>query len=151
MSYNGIGLKSAKGSSTSGHIQRSLANNDEATQTKLKNYTARRKEKLKDARSRLNEGIRKKTRGTESPLNSMVKHLDKRQIEVAVSELRDELEDDDVEEATVDERCQELRIELLKQLETEKRVSNVYKSRSERSKEHDDPPSAGLSDEKRSS
>lgn len=141
MSYNGIGLKSAKGSSTSGHIQRSLANNDEHSQTRLKNYTARRKEKLKDTRNRLNEGIRKTTDGVIVPQESMIKHLNRRQIEVAVSELRDKLEEDEVEEKNIDSKCDELRTRLLKQFVTEKRVSNAYKTRSERSKENSESSS----------
>ncbi|CCE65494.1 hypothetical protein TPHA_0L01390 [Tetrapisispora phaffii CBS 4417] len=39
MSYNGIGLKSAKGSSTSGHVQSSLAHNSRANN---KNYLVRK-------------------------------------------------------------------------------------------------------------
>lgn len=135
MSYNGIGLKSAKGSSTSGHIQRSLAYSDEGSQSKLKNYTARRKDKFKDSRSRLNEGVRKSPKDILGSQEAMVKHLGRRQVEVAVSELRDELEEDEVDESVINERCDKLRKKLLNELETERRVSGVYKTRSERSTE----------------
>lgn len=126
MSYNGVGLKSAKGSSTSGHIQRSLANNDESKQTQLKNYTARRK-----ASEKQNEGIRKVKVPTQ---DHMLKHISKRRIEVLVSELRDELEDKDMAEDIVEERCRELRKKLISEQETEQRISKVYKSRAQREK-----------------
>ncbi|QLQ81880.1 hypothetical protein HG537_0G01340 [Torulaspora globosa] len=129
MSYNGIGLKSAKGSSTSGHIQRSLAHNDESKRTQLKNYTARRKT------DKPQSSIQK----TRLPSReSLIKHLSKRQIEVAVSELRDKLEDRDVEESVIEQRCDELRTKLVKEQDTEQRISKVYKTRSQRLKNVDE-------------
>lgn len=133
MSYNGIGLKSAKGSSTSGHIQRSLAHNDESKRTQLKNYTARRKaDKIDKPNGQSSESIQKAKLPSQE---SLVKHLNRRQIEVAVSELRDELEDADVEEEVIEQRCDELRKKLLKEQETEQRISKLYQTRSQRLKE----------------
>lgn len=137
MSYNGIGLKSAKGSSTSGHIQRSLASKDEGNEIKLKNYEARKREKSRES-NRSNEGIRKTRKPLVENQKKIISHLNKRQIEVSVSELRDKLEDDDIEEETIEKRCDELRKALIEQWETERRISNVYRSRAERLNDDED-------------
>lgn len=135
MSYNGVGLKSAKGSSTSGHIQRSLANNDESRRAQLKNYTARRKVDKIDKPNGPEGTGRAKVPSQES----MMKHLSRRQIEVTVSELRDELETQDLEEDHIEQKCSELRDRLLKEQETEQRISKLYQTRSQRLKNSGEP------------
>ncbi|KAH3902159.1 U2-type spliceosomal complex subunit CWC21 SCDLUD_001972 [Saccharomycodes ludwigii] len=54
MSYNGIGLKSAKGSSTSGHVQKSLVKTNDSL--KNKNYL-KRKKRLGKTKENLNIDI----------------------------------------------------------------------------------------------
>ncbi|QLG71783.1 hypothetical protein HG535_0C01320 [Zygotorulaspora mrakii] len=137
MSYNGIGLKSAKGSATSGHIQKSLADNDS---TKNKNYHARQraKDKLK------NVGKGKLADNDSEPIKryvplearrKIIKHLSKREIEVQVSELRDTLEDSNEDHQVIEKRCEELRTELLQEWEARQRLDKLYTSRAKRNVE----------------
>lgn len=147
MSYNGIGLKSAKGSSTSGHVQRSLASDNE--KTSLLNYKARKQQQhKKEARKKSDDRVKKL-----SPLHgdrkkdaveihrSLVNHLSRRDIELQVSELRDRLEDDrddgkiDITDDAIDEKCQALREKLNKEAKEKERLSNIYKSRKQRTQE----------------
>ncbi|CAL9737231.1 pre-mRNA-splicing factor Cwc21p [Monosporozyma servazzii] len=150
MSYNGIGLKSAKGSSTSGHVQRSLASDNE--KTSLLNYKARKQQQhKKDVKGRSDHRIKKF-----SPLNrdgnkdvvgvhhSLVKHLSKRDIELQVSELRDHLEDDrddgkiEITNEDIDKKCNALREKLNKEAKEKERLSNLYKSRKQRTQEEEE-------------
>ena len=139
MSYNGIGLKSAKGSSTSGYIQKSLADNEGSIN---KNYLKRKSERLhkvqklkeKEARRRLLDiaGGRKD--------KSITEHLSKREIELRVSELRDELEDAQEKDASItneyiEETCQRLRKELTEEFSESQRIARLYRSRKERERE----------------
>ena len=137
MSYNGIGLKSAKGSSTSGYIQKSLADNEGSIN---KNYLKRRNERLhkiqklkeKEARKRLLD-----TAGGRKRDESITEHLNKREIELRVSELRDELEDAQEKDTSItneyiEEACQRLRKELTEEIAETQRISRLYRSRKER-------------------
>ncbi|AET38274.1 U2-type spliceosomal complex subunit CWC21 Ecym_2554 [Eremothecium cymbalariae DBVPG len=124
MSYNGIGLKSSKGSSTSGHIQRSLADNE--GKKNVKNFLARQ-EKSNGKRD-VSKGTRAKTVD-----DSILKRLDRRQVELQVSELRDQLEDaGNYDENEITRKCDELRDELQKQLREHDRVRTVYTTRKKR-------------------
>lgn len=139
MSYNGIGLKSAKGSSTSGYIQKSLADNEGSIN---KNYLKRKNERLhkvqklkeKEARKRLLDiaGGRKD--------KSITEHLNKREIELRVSELRDKLEDAQEKDTSItneyiEETCQRLRKELTEEFSESQRIARLYRSRKERERE----------------
>ncbi|GMM56455.1 U2-type spliceosomal complex subunit [Maudiozyma humilis] len=97
MSYNGIGLPSAKGSATSGHVQRSLARPPRATNTKISKNTHARRAHTPDA--------------------SVRAHARAREVELRVAQLRDTLEDEqdrgsDITDAEIDARCDTLRREL---------------------------------------
>lgn len=131
MSYNNIGLKSAKGSSTSGHIQRSLASASKYNQ----NFNKRKGRVTRE---------RKEPTGRD---HKLLDHLGKREIEVRVSEYRDELEDGSDDEDTIDRKCEELRNELRSTQQQRQqqrqqneqqhelpsdRISHVYRSRQER-------------------
>lgn len=125
MSYNGIGLKSAKGSSTSGHIQRSLANDQDTR--KLQNFNARNN---KNKKVQKNKPVPEKDA-------QLMKHLSKRDVELQVSELRDKLEDlqDDDPEITdefIDSECDKLRKELLETMEAKQKYSALYTKRDDR-------------------
>lgn len=148
MSYNGIGLKSAKGSSTSGHIQKSLASNDE--RISLLNYKARKLQKQRNTVKEDNDNNRiKKISQLKTAKNgifikqihnSMIKHLSKREIELRVSELRDCLEDDrennnkktKLTDSEIDQRCNALREELVKEEQERVQLLNRYRSRKNR-------------------
>ncbi|CDO93290.1 unnamed protein product [Kluyveromyces dobzhanskii CBS 2104] len=99
MSYNGIGLSSAKGSSTSGYVQQSLALNN---------------------KKRDRHAERSKTYQTNElrPVvqdESVLAHKVKREVELLVSEYRDKLEDsqDDLSEDVIDEKCDIYRKSLI--------------------------------------
>ncbi|KAK5962081.1 U2-type spliceosomal complex subunit CWC21 PWA37_000114 [Arxiozyma heterogenica] len=148
MSYNGIGLKSAKGSSTSGHIQKSLASNDE--RISLLNYKARKLQKQRNTVKEDNDNNRikkisqlKTTKNgnfIKQIHNSMAKHLSKREIELRVSELRDCLEDGresnskktKLTDSEIDQRCNALREELVKEKQERVQLLNRYRSRKNR-------------------
>jgi serine/arginine repetitive matrix protein 2 len=76
MSYNGIGLKTARGSGTNGYVQRSLANIRHKPQTP---YSRDRDDKPQTKTRRANPEI--------------MEHDRKRDIEVKCLELQDELEE----------------------------------------------------------
>ena len=97
MSYNGIGLPSAKGSATSGHVQRSLARPPRATKNHVSKNTHARRAHTPDA--------------------SVRAHARAREVELRVAQLRDTLEDkqdrgSDITDAEIDARCAALRREL---------------------------------------
>ncbi|SCW03557.1 LAFE_0G13102g1_1 [Lachancea fermentati] len=123
MSYNGIGLKTAKGSSTSGHIQQSLAHNNEGKN--MRNFLSRVEKKNKPHK-----------RAPPRKQESMILHLSKREIELRVSEYRDRLEDDDtLTDDVIDSRCIEYRKKLLLEQEQSKkdeRLRTAYVSRKAR-------------------
>lgn len=96
MSYNGIGLTTARGSGTNGYIQK---NTTRITQSSYK----RRQENKKT--SKVIDLVVKD--------QSLIQREKKRDVELKVSELRDELEDDDLDDEEIDKRCEELRQELL--------------------------------------
>jgi len=77
MSYNGVGLQTARGSGTNGYVQRSLAN-------------IRRKPQTPYSRDRDNEQPRTKTRKANPEI---MEHDRKREIEVRCLELQDKLEE----------------------------------------------------------
>ncbi|CCH62617.1 hypothetical protein TBLA_0H03360 [Henningerozyma blattae CBS 6284] len=125
MSHNGVGLKTAKGSSTSGHIQRSLAHNEYNN----KNYTKRAQEAKQ----------KPKTRAVVKPSIKDAKlkiHQDKRSIQLQVSEYRDHLEDStDLTDQDIDHKCQLFKEKLQNEHKELKRVESLYTSRKERLKE----------------
>lgn len=159
MSYNGIGLKSAKGSSTSGHIQKSLANNDE--KISLLNYKARKLQKQRNNVKENNNNNNSNSSSSSSNRikklsqlktvkngnvisriqNSMVEHLNKREIELRVCELRDRLEEDRdgngkgdkrLTDSEIDQKCNDLREELIKEEMERVQLLNRYRSRKTR-------------------
>lgn len=119
MSYNNIGLKSAKGSSTSGRIQRSLASDSKHNQ----NYNKRK--------GRVTRERQEATRQD----SKLLDHICKREIEVRVSEYRDELEEGSDDDEAIDRKCEELRNELKsrqQQQQQPERSSHIYRTRQER-------------------
>lgn len=134
MSYNGIGLPSAKGSSTSGHIQRSLASNDERDNTKKKGYLLRQKQiQTKNVKKPVHHH-------SETALQNKRNNL--RDIELQVSELRDRLEDEmdegdkTITDDIIDKKCQLLREQLLNDM----KIRTAYTNRKKRdsNKQSDD-------------
>ncbi|PHH91834.1 hypothetical protein CDD83_10084 [Cordyceps sp. RAO-2017] len=90
-----VGLSTPRGSGTSGYVQRNLAH------MKPRDYGAPYPKDL--------DTLRHKQR---QPDKGILEHERKRQIEVRVFELRDQLEEEEVEEEEIDRRCDELRKKL---------------------------------------
>ncbi|PFH60384.1 hypothetical protein XA68_11047 [Ophiocordyceps unilateralis] len=90
-----VGLSTPRGSGTSGYVQRNLA------QVKPRDYGAPYPKDL--------DSLRYKQR---QPDKGILEHDRKRQIEVKVFDLRDQLEEDDVAEEEIERRCDELRKKL---------------------------------------
>ncbi|KAI1173921.1 pre-mRNA splicing factor CWC21 [Nemania sp. FL0916] len=92
-----VGLSTPRGSGTSGYVQRNLAHMKPRDRDRGAPYP-RDLDHLKHRQRQPDKGI--------------LEHDRKREVEVKVFELRDQLEDEGVEEDEIDRRCDALRIEL---------------------------------------
>ncbi|GAB0137446.1 RNA-splicing factor [Epichloe bromicola] len=101
MSEN-VGLSTPRGSGTSGYVQRNLAH------LKPRDHGA---PYAKDP-----DSLRHKQR---QPDKGILEHDRKRQIEVKVFELRDQLEEEEIDDDEIDKRCDDLREKLLADAESE--------------------------------
>ncbi|KAF3770435.1 hypothetical protein M406DRAFT_34576 [Cryphonectria parasitica EP155] len=90
-----VGLSTPRGSGTSGYVQRNLAH------IKPRDSAAPYPKDLDSLRHRQRQ-----------PDKGILEHDRKREIEVKVFELRDELEDQEVDEDEIEERCEALRKKL---------------------------------------
>ncbi|KAH6624276.1 cwf21 domain-containing protein [Chaetomium sp. MPI-SDFR-AT-0129] len=97
-----VGLSTPRGSGTSGYVQRNLAH--QRPRDMAAPYLPRN-----DA-----DSMRHKPR---QPDKGLLEHDRKREVEVKVFELRDKLEEDEVDEDEIESRCDELRKKLLADLE----------------------------------
>lgn len=105
MSYNGVGLQTPRGTGTSGYIQKNVANN---------HVEGFRQKRARDASEAERREVRARMQALRRSAGKEVKeHLNKRQIEVKCMELRDRLEDEDVDEETIKRKVDELRKSLL--------------------------------------
>ncbi|KAI2470645.1 cwf21-domain-containing protein [Annulohypoxylon bovei var. microspora] len=91
-----VGLSTPRGSGTSGYVQRNLAH--------LKPRDRPAPYSTKDL-----DSFRHRQR---QPDKEILEHDRKREVEVKVFELRDQLEDEEVDEDEIDKRCDALRKEL---------------------------------------
>ncbi|KAG6001683.1 RNA-splicing factor [Claviceps maximensis] len=105
MSEN-VGLSTPRGSGTSGYVQRNLAH------LKPRDHEAPYPKDL--------DSLRHKQR---QPDKGILEHDRKRQIEVKVFELRDQLEEEEIDDDEIDKRCDDLRDKLTAQAESGKRGS----------------------------
>lgn len=107
MSYNGVGLKTARGSATSGHIQKSKA---DVNRPLLGAYESRRLNAENAEKSE--QRFRRENLSDRHVDEGILEHERKREIEVKCIELQDKLEDEGVDEGTVQDRVEMLRKEL---------------------------------------
>ncbi|KAG6011959.1 RNA-splicing factor [Claviceps lovelessii] len=105
MSEN-VGLSTPRGSGTSGYVQRNLAH------LKPRDHAAPYPKDLDSLRHRQRQ-----------PDKGILEHDRKRQIEVKVFELRDQLEEEEIDDDEIDKRCDDLRDKLTAQAESGGRVS----------------------------
>jgi cwf21 domain len=109
MSYNGIGLKTPRGSGTNGYVQRSLAN-------------IRRKPQAPYARDRDFDKPQTKTRKANPEI---MEHDRKREIEVRCLELQDKLEEEGYARASAQNKSHANRPISLDEDEIEKKVEQL--------------------------
>ncbi|GEQ68427.1 hypothetical protein JCM33374_g2095 [Metschnikowia sp. JCM 33374] len=105
MSYNGIGLQTPRGSGTSGYVQKNEASKkSEGIREKRRREAADEHRKLiraKMAEARRNAG------------DDVRAHDQKRRIEVKCMELRESLEEQDLDDSEIDKRVASLRSKML--------------------------------------
>ncbi|SYW77476.1 related to CWC21 - protein involved in RNA splicing by the spliceosome [Ustilago bromivora] len=119
--YNGIGLKTVRGTGTNGYIQRNLSNFRPRDNPFNKSSSSRHSSSSETRHVQLDAAI--------------LEHERKRKVEVRCMELRVQLEDDDVEEDEIESQVSALREKLMAELEREKEPSvEVGPSREERGK-----------------
>ncbi|KAJ4012192.1 RNA-splicing factor [Fusarium irregulare] len=99
-----VGLNTPRGSGTSGYVQRNLAH------IKPRDYGAPYPKDL--------DSLRHKQR---QPDKGILEHDRKREVEVKVFDLRDKLEEEEVDEDEIDKRCDELRQKLLAEMNSGRR------------------------------
>ncbi|CAI6092261.1 hypothetical protein V2G26_020880 [Clonostachys chloroleuca] len=99
-----VGLSTPRGSGTSGYVQRNLAH------IKPRDYGAPYPKDL--------DSLRHKQR---QPDKAILEHDRKREVEVKVFELRDKLEEEEVDEDEIEDRCDALRKKLLAEMNSGRR------------------------------
>ncbi|SPO49199.1 uncharacterized protein PSANT_06890 [Moesziomyces antarcticus] len=109
--YNGIGLKTARGTGTNGYIQRNLSN-----------VRPRDNPFTKPAASSSAPDVRHT-----QPDAAILEHERKRRVEVRCMELRVQLEDDDVHDDEIELQVQALREKLTAQMEQQREQEAVSK------------------------
>uniref|UniRef100_A0A0N5B2P8 Cwf21 domain-containing protein n=1 Tax=Strongyloides papillosus TaxID=174720 RepID=A0A0N5B2P8_STREA len=102
--YNGIGLQTARGSGTSGHIQTNIA----GTKFVRKPKDAGLEKTIEKAEYELNRG----------PNLELLEHERKRQVEIKCLHLEDKLEEEGVPEEEIKKQVSELRSKLLEELKS---------------------------------
>ncbi len=108
--YNGIGLKTARGTGTNGYIQRNLSN----VRPRDNPFTKPASSSAPDVRHT-------------QPDAAILEHERKRRVEVRCMELRIQLEDDDVPDDEIELQVQALREKLTAQLEQQREEEAVSK------------------------
>ena len=99
--YNGIGLATVRGSGTNGYVQKNAA------------FVSQSRAAERKGRS---EGVRREIPQPKQPDAEIIEHKRKRDVEVKVLKLREALEEQGVEEATIEEKTDALRKSLLEKL-----------------------------------
>jgi serine/arginine repetitive matrix protein 2 len=109
MSYNGIGLQTARGSGTNGFVQRNLSylKNKQVQRKDISNYSQAPQQAVKAANKEI------------------LDHEKKRKVEIKCMELADELLEQGLDQEAIDEKVASMRTDLLNNLE--KRDKNETK------------------------
>ncbi|RHY25209.1 hypothetical protein DYB32_008465 [Aphanomyces invadans] len=109
MSYNGVGLRTARGSGTNGYVMRNLSY--------VKPAHIRERERQAQMKYAMLEEPHNK-----HPVNKQILlHEKKRQVEVKVMELRDELEEQGCDDDEIEEKCAAFREKIRARMETDAR------------------------------
>ncbi|KAL6449582.1 CWC21 Pre-mRNA-splicing factor CWC21 [Candida maltosa Xu316] len=123
MSYNGIGLQSVRGSATSGHVQKSLS----SKVSKPGQHESRKAQIKQSSRQQQLEKVEKNRELAKKELLNDREKL--RKIEVKCMDLRDDLEDQGLDDDEVEKKVKELRDKLTAEMKDEgkKKVTYEYK------------------------
>ncbi|KAG7191627.1 uncharacterized protein KQ657_002896 [Scheffersomyces spartinae] len=110
MSYNGIGLQTPRGSGTSGHVETNLASR------KSPKHSGSYQKRVADAKKKeMYERNLADRLARKDVSEDIQKHNIKREIEVKCMELREKLEDDDVDDQEIEKQIKALRESLKSQ------------------------------------
>ena len=122
MSYNGIGLKSSRGSGTNGYVTRSHADVRNADQ----------KRKVNSQHGGFGKQLRRAAPVREVD-KSMVDHHRRRQIEVQLAEMQDRMEDAGVPDAEIERRLERAREDFTKRFQKdEERRKQIQEQKEQR-------------------
>lgn len=109
MSYNGVGLKTARGSGTSGHVTKNLASLGDKLafeESKLKRKNAAKKDQ-----SGINDEQKQMVRNQLQA--DLISHDDMRKIEIKCIEYQEDLEDEEEDPEAVKEKVKEFKQSLI--------------------------------------
>ncbi|KAI5459895.1 pre-mRNA splicing factor CWC21 [Mariannaea sp. PMI_226] len=106
-----VGLSTPRGSGTSGYVQRNLAH------IKPRDHGAPYPKDTDSLRHRQRQ-----------PDKGILEHDRKREVEVKVFDLRDKLEEEEVDEDEIEQRCDELRKKLLAEMNSGRRGPGARKN-----------------------
>lgn len=122
MSRNGVGLKSTRGTGTSGYVTKSLSSIGD----KLK-YDRVQKKKTKEKEIEKLD-LTKVFKVKEELKGEIYKHDELRKIEKECVELRDKLEDEEIPDLEIEQQVKELREKLINGLKSELKNTHVRSS-----------------------
>lgn len=114
MSYNGVGLQTARGSGTSGYVETNLAaalnkSQSEPDELVYGHYKKRKLLQQEKERKRTQALVADNKKKSQAEI---VQHMSKRQIDLKCAELRDQLEDDSEDELVIAQKINALRERL---------------------------------------
>lgn len=110
MGGSNLGLQTARGSGTTGHIQKNVSRNSKGKSSVVGHYEKRRAVKSGRARE---EHIVEKSKERREERAKINEHNRRRDIEVRCVELKESLEETDENEETIDKKVQEFRKDLV--------------------------------------
>lgn len=119
MSYNGVGLQTARGSGTSGYVETSLAaalNKSQSVPDELVHGHYKRRKLLQQEEERRQQHAEIAHKKMESQAE-IYEHNSKRRIDLKCAELRDQLEDESEDDLVIAQRVDALRQILSTQAE----------------------------------
>ncbi len=125
MSYNGVGLSTARGSGTNGYVQRNLSHvkHKPISRKDITNYSQAPEHAVKAANK------------------DILEHERKRAIEVKCLELEDQLLEEGLDEEEIEERVNQLReqlsVKMIKTLENQQKLKEFQTHQQAEAKERD--------------
>eukprot|EP00282_Hemiselmis_andersenii_P011623 CAMPEP_0114122808 /NCGR_PEP_ID=MMETSP0043_2-20121206/7890_1 /TAXON_ID=464988 /ORGANISM="Hemiselmis andersenii, Strain CCMP644" /LENGTH=188 /DNA_ID=CAMNT_0001215543 /DNA_START=220 /DNA_END=783 /DNA_ORIENTATION=- len=97
--YNGVGLRTVRGSATSGHVQKNLAHQPQRPK--------------QDYQKDMEKGMSKSSIASRKPNKEIMEHQKKRQIELKLMEFREAMEERNWDEDEIEAKVAEVRKKLM--------------------------------------